>query len=128
MEGNYSIKLIATDIKGCKDSVSIIVPITHQFFIPNVFTPNGDELNDRFVVLANGFDIFPETYIYNRWGTLVYRIENVNQIIWDGRTFDGSLVSPGTYFYIITTPVNTQNEYPGSKIKGTIHVIYERGN
>jgi len=123
-EGNYTIKLRAIDREGCTDSTDITVAVTHQFFIPNVFTPNEDDINDRFMVLANGFDVFPDAIIYNRWGTIVYKIENVSQLVWDGRTFDGTLVSPGTYFYVISKPVNSDYDYLDSKLKGTIQVIY----
>lgn len=123
-EGTYTLKHIVKDVSGCVDSLSKTITITHQFIIPNVFTPNGDGINDRFMVLANGLDFFPQIIIYNRWGTIVYKIENVSQIVWDGRTFDGTLVTPGTYFYVITPPANSNYEYIDSKLKGTIQVIY----
>lgn len=124
-EGTYTIKHVVRDgYTGCVDSLSKTITITHQFIIPNVFTPNGDGINDWFEVLANGLDFFPQIIIYNRWGTIVYKIENVSQIVWDGRTFDGALVSPGTYFYVITPPANSNYEYIDSKLKGTIQVIY----
>ncbi len=123
-EKTDTIKHYITDANGCTDSTFKIVNIKHQFIIPNVFTPNEDGINDRFIVLANGLDIFPVAYIYNRWGNIVYKFENVSQIIWDGRTFDGSLVSPGVYFYVITPPGNSNYEYLDSGLKGTIQIIY----
>jgi len=124
-EATYRIWHHVIDLSGCKDSLSKDITISHKFEIQNAFSPNGDDINDNFIVLANGMDIFPETIIYNRWGGIVFKIENVSQIRWDGRTFDGSLVSPGAYFYIITPPANSNYEYLDASLKGTIQVVYK---
>ena len=67
--------------------------------IPNIFTPNGDGINDLFRVTANGFEDI-EVMIYNRQGELVYRYYGLNGW-WDGYTHAGVKVSPGTYFVIV---------------------------
>ena len=69
--------------------------------IPNIFTPNGDEINDVFFVKTDGKATFSFT-VYNRWGTLIYTSCS-NKIIWDGRTSAGVFVNTGTYYYIITS-------------------------
>jgi gliding motility-associated-like protein len=68
--------------------------------IPNVFSPNGDGVNDVFKVsTANVTDI--QAYIYDRWGNIVYYFWGVNGF-WDGRTWPaGEVCSAGTYYYII---------------------------
>ena len=70
---------------------------------PNIFTPNGDGMNDFFVVpcLLNRDD-FPNSQvtIYNQWGDEVYRSATPYQNDWDG-TYQGNQLPVATYFYII---------------------------
>ncbi len=66
---------------------------------PNVFSPNGDGVNDEFYFLNVGVtDIYWR--VYNRWGTLVFETKQIKQS-WDGRTKAGKECSEGTYFYIV---------------------------
>ena len=71
--------------------------------VPNIFTPNGDGMNDRFVVpcLLNT-DLFPNSQvtIYNQWGDEVFRSGSPYRSDWDG-TYQGSLLPVATYFYTI---------------------------
>lgn len=71
--------------------------------VPNIFTPNGDGMNDLFVVpcLLNT-DEFPESRvtIYNQWGDEVFRSETPYRNDWDG-TYQGNRLPVATYFYII---------------------------
>jgi len=99
--GDYHVQLTITDEHGCTDSIVHVITIQDMFSAPNVFTPNSDNINDQFIVTTNGQNKF-SVDIYNRWGNLVFRRKSVQQIIWDGRLPDGSLVKPGTYFYVIT--------------------------
>lgn len=74
-----------------------------RIYIPNVFTPDGDNLNDRFIIFGNeqleNIDLLE---IYDRWGELVFsgvnlKPNNINHG-WDG-TFRGRPVNPGVYVY-----------------------------
>ena len=97
-----------------------------EIAIPNAFSPNGDNNNDRFVLGANEFvEATILTYnIYNRWGQLLYSRQNfgfdqTNQW-WDGRT-NGTAVEPGVYVYL----VEVQFLFDGSvqQFKGDIAVV-----
>lgn len=73
---------------------------TAKVEVPNVFTPNGDGINDVFrptytgIKSANG-------YIYNRWGEIVFQWWGLKGY-WDGVTFPAGVEVPsGTYFYIV---------------------------
>jgi len=67
---------------------------------PNVFSPNGDGVNDFFTLDLDGdFKECFELKIYNRWGTLIY--ENNNGGRWDGKQNSGKVVPEGTYFYVL---------------------------
>ena len=72
-----------------RDSIYITV-ISSALSIPNIFTPNGDNTNENF--LKEDFELV-ELSIYNRWGKLVSRQEEVNN------SFEN--VSDGTYYYVI---------------------------
>lgn len=67
--------------------------------IPNVFTPNGDGVNDIFRINAAGYEEMTVT-IYNRYGEQVYRFYGLNGS-WDGHTHAGIKVSPGTYYVFV---------------------------
>jgi gliding motility-associated-like protein len=69
--------------------------INLRFFIPNAFSPNGDELNDRFQPVT-AVDLKDYTLtIYNRWGELIYQSQNQHKG-WDGM-HQGKPVPQGTY-------------------------------
>ena len=66
--------------------------------VPNVFTPNGDGLNDEFRVQYRSLAEF-HCWVYNRWGKLVYEWTDPAKG-WDG-TINGSPAAEGAYFYVI---------------------------
>ena len=95
--GNFSVEVI--DEFGCigSDSLTLIQQCPTDLYIPNVFSPNGDNQNDEFAILGGDMESM-ELKIFNRWGELVF--ENNNQAIgWDGTTFDRKLALPGVYVY-----------------------------
>lgn len=87
-----------------------------QIEIPNVFTPNGDGINDVFKVNLSGNALQNfRIDIYDRWGLLIFTSESINYK-WDGRTTSGKKVVEGTYFYIV--------ELNGTVYKGHVMVFY----
>ncbi|GAB3777595.1 hypothetical protein GCM10028818_25010 [Spirosoma horti] len=76
-------------------------------FIPEGFSPNGDGINDRFVIRHVAVDLTIQLEVYNRWGHLVYRSDNYKND-WDGTANQGINLSAakgylpdGTYYYQI---------------------------
>lgn len=67
--------------------------------IPNIFTPNGDGVNDIFRINASAYEEMTVT-IYNRHGEQVYRYYGLNGS-WDGFTHAGVKVSPGVYYVFV---------------------------
>jgi len=67
--------------------------------IPNVFTPNGDNLNDYFEVETPAGKVY-DFRIFTRAGTQIYQ-SNSPRIFWDGRDAAGHEVSAGIYYYVI---------------------------
>jgi gliding motility-associated-like protein len=110
--GSYAVKLIA-DNGQCTDTHTVIVRIDRitNFFVPNVFTPNGDNNNDLFEWDIEGIDEFRMT-VYNRWGKKVFETEDLNTF-WDGRRQnDGAECESGTYFYVISGKEQTLDAEP----------------
>lgn len=66
--------------------------------VPNVFTPNGDGMNDEFRVAYRSIREF-HCWIYNRWGHLVYSWDDPAKG-WDG-TINGRPAPEGAYYYVI---------------------------
>lgn len=101
-----------TDENGCTadDDIFIAVNTSRNVYIPNIFTPDGDGVNDFFnIVIGSGAVSVSYLSIFDRWGNLVYSVETEyvpEQIIangWDG-TYKGNFVNPGVYVY--TAKVN----------------------
>ena len=116
--GVYPIVLIATTGGGCTDSVehNILVLPPVAFFVPNVFTPNGDGHNDLFYVEAQeGITVY-RFAIFDRWGEKVHD----GAYPWDG-TFKGKPCPEGVYVYEVTLTLAGQTD--GVHRKGTITLL-----
>jgi gliding motility-associated-like protein len=77
----------------------IIVESGLTLEIPNVFTPNGDGINDVFTILSTGVKEI-DLQIFNRWGLKLYSF-NGAKAAWDGLTGAGTKATDGTYFYFV---------------------------
>jgi gliding motility-associated-like protein len=111
-EGNYEIVMIATDIEsGCTDTttLSIFADGEVTYTVPNVFTPNDDNVNDGFTILSHGLTEV-HVVIYDRWGLKMYEFDGVHAS-WDGRTTSGVIVPDGTYFYLFNAKGANGKEY-----------------
>jgi len=76
-------------------------------WVPKVFTPNGDGVNDMVRAIANGISL-QYFNIYNRWGNLLFTTTDLNQG-WDGR-FKGVVQPNETYLWIVVGRTNSTNE------------------
>ena len=113
-EGVFSVWLVTTSDKGCIDSVMREVRvIVDEIEIPNIITPNGDGVNDKFVI-KNIERVESSTLrIYNRWGTKIYEARPY-QNNWDG---EGS--PDGVYFY----ELEYSTYFREDKANGTVTII-----
>lgn len=96
--------LIVKDANGCTDTsdlLEIVVSGEMKFFIPNVFTPNADEVNEFFEVVGD-LHLMKQLNgsIWNRWGGRVYDFTMPGGKWWDGN-YLGEPSPEGVYFYII---------------------------
>lgn len=85
---------------NCREVIDTfnVNPCNDCLYIPTAFSPNNDGKNDRFRPIARLLNYF-HIYIYDRWGTLVYHSDNVNEG-WNGMNAS-DLCDVGTYFYYI---------------------------
>ncbi len=98
----------ATDQNGCTDvdMITIKIVIDRNLYIPNVFSPNGDQINDLFTLHAGaGLEEIETMSIFDRWGNLVFQTahfhpEDISKA-WDG-TMRGEALNPGVYIYTLT--------------------------
>lgn len=117
--GTYIVTLIATDDKGCVDTIRKPIMILEEFYIyvPNTFTPNEDDINEGFSVSMVNIASF-KMEIYNRWGQKIVTT-NDPYFIWDG-TYKGKVVPDGTYSYKISYTARNGME---GKLIGHINVL-----
>ncbi len=81
--GQTKIQLIVSNGEKCFDTLETIIPIFDriQFFFPNAFSPNGNNINDGFGLNPNQYYLV-KTYhleIYNRWGELLFKTEDMKE-------------------------------------------------
>ena len=96
--GEYSVTV--TDANGCVaySSITLIQPMVLE--MPNGYSPNNDGLNDYFVV--RGLEAYPsnELKVFNRWGNIVYQMNNYDNS-WNGFNNKGESLPDATYFVIL---------------------------
>jgi gliding motility-associated-like protein len=111
VQGDYFITLLSNNATNCESTLTIplelINPELDQMIVPNTFSPNGDDLNELFIISNNNPCFDYNFKVYNRWGQLVHSSIN-NEPAWDGK-FDGALVASGTYFYTIESADKVRN-------------------
>lgn len=97
--GQYEI--IVTDANNCRKGDSVEIKrydCCLDLDLPNAFTPNGDELNERFLILNPEQIEVIKFVVANRWGNLVYISTKLDG--WDG-TIDGGDAAADTYYYFV---------------------------
>jgi len=115
--GSYKVKLVSrkvSEFHTCFDTIYLegyIVADTSFVDAPNVFTPNGDGMNDEFIIKFWSMKEI-KISIFNRWGKLLHvwesnnvinfgnTIETVPQSVWDGKV-GGKVCTPGVYYYVV---------------------------
>jgi len=107
--GEYHI--LVEDESGCISEETILLESEDcSFYVPNVFSPNGDGMNDEFLILAgNEFNGYLESVrIFDRWGEMIFEKLNFMPNIdsWDG-SFNGLKVQPNVY--VVSIEYKTEN-------------------
>lgn len=124
----YTATLVATSIFGCQNSISKQITVSPSALdVGNVFTPNGDNMNDYFKPYNVSIRQF-EISIYTRAGSRIYHYKGNDLRSWEG--WDGRIqhsgkdAAEGIYFYVIqaTSWDDPQVKYSGGIYKGYVHL------
>jgi len=107
--GSYNITYTLTGSTSCTSTKSRVLAVTDTIVVPNVFSPDGDGVNDIWAIKSNGKDKL-SVKIYSRAGALVYE-EHAAVILWDGKTVYGKELVNGVYYYV----VERDDNYPPQK-------------
>jgi gliding motility-associated-like protein len=110
--GTFNAILTVTDANGCTSTYTVVITVTDLpswIHIPNVFTPNGDGMNDLFFIDSKGITSM-DVKIYDRWGVEMADLQSPKQG-WDARTKGGSAASDGTYFYLLKATGDDNKTY-----------------
>ena len=97
--------------------------IADQVYVPNIFTPNDDGINDVFSIEipSDWIDPSVKVAIYNRWGERMFYSEE-KDIEWDGK-FQGKTLNPGVYVYLINIEVELEEKVREIVFQGDITIV-----
>ncbi len=139
--GDYDMQLKVESDCGCDTTYTKTIHVLPvKLKIPNVFTPNGDGINDYFIIALEGdegggsmsdYENEYEAYkalrvyyekteltVFNRWGSIVYRSDDYEN------DWDGGKLSDGTYFYVIKCHGYKDDKMTkSSSYKGSVTII-----
>jgi gliding motility-associated-like protein len=124
MAGCYAVT--AVDSVGNESKMSNIVCVDDciNYSIPNVFTPNGDGINDW--LNPNPYNRVEkiDLKIFSRWNVLVFQTEDPN-INWDGKYIvSGKPVPAGVYYYVCSVYERRLTGTEPRYLTGFVHVLY----
>ncbi len=116
----YYVSLIAYNENGCVDSTFRIINFDNSLviYVPNVFTPDGDEFNNVFKPIFAAPVASYNLKIYDRWGEILFE-SNDTEVGWDG-TYNGTLVQDGAYTWDILVTTFETRTY---RKQGTVSIL-----
>jgi gliding motility-associated-like protein len=106
--GTYSITVI--DENGCQVDTTFTLTEPESLGLPTGLSPNGDGMNDYYVI-PGVLKCENSTFkVFNRWGNVVYEVDDYNNQ-WYGQSDDGGILADGTYFVLFTCGSEEFNTY-----------------
>lgn len=96
---------------SAQDDITVEVDVDANVYIPNVFSPNGDGINDAFAIAGDPTVIerVDRFTIFDRWGDVVHNARDFSidnpSAAWDG-TWDGRSLQPGVFVYAVRATLN----------------------
>jgi len=108
-QGTYTITLTVANQYGCTDSYTHDYLIFTNIIMPNVITPNGDNMNDLLIFENLDPTVFSNHLtVFNRWGGKVFEMDDYDN------TWDGGSSTDGTYFYVLEVDSQEPQVYNGN--------------
>ena len=106
--GSFLVELIAVSENGCLDTVAYPIEIKegYTFYAPTAFSPDNDNKNDEFYILAHGIkEAGFYLGVYDRWGEIIWETTNFDETTeqsdkWDGSAKYNNIVPVGTYKWL----------------------------
>ncbi|HRI01456.1 MAG TPA: gliding motility-associated C-terminal domain-containing protein [Saprospiraceae bacterium] len=117
-DSTYDFIVNTIDDRGCEiqDQLRVLVRIVKDVWWPNVFSPNGDNINDYFTLWGKKVKIIRKLSIFDRWGERLYVAENIADANkgglnkgWDGK-FRGEMMMPGVYVFVAEVVFEGSNQ------------------
>jgi len=111
-----------TDFNGCTGSDTIVLNVCDAYIlfksIPNTITPGGNDQNERWII--PNIELFPQAVveIYDRWGRLIWRTDDIVNNPWAGESMSGQEMPMDAYYFVLD--IKVQGVEP---ITGYINVI-----
>lgn len=102
LPGEYPVTLVTQNLAGCSDTTRfqfIVVNEAFAWFIPNTFTPTGDQINEVFKPYFKDFIEYTLS-IFDRWGNLIYQSTGTDGA-WNGKTIEHKDAAQDVYVYRI---------------------------
>lgn len=93
-----------------------------MYFLPNIFTPNGDGQNDTFIPKENRHISKIHLQMMNRWGTIIFESTNP-EINWNGVGINGEMCSDGVYYYAIDVDTIRLSGIVTERFTGTVQLL-----
>ncbi len=126
--GTYTLTLLAYEtLRKCSAtftqtvSVKACPPDSFSIVVPNIFSPNGDDINETWQPTVHNYQYTVNNYscvIYDRWGIKVFETNNIAEA-WSGRSTSGTACSAGSYFYVLGyKATGSGGEVKEDKLKG----------
>ncbi len=112
--------VIVIDSNGCISSDQIFVDLIPDIVVPSGFSPNGDGINDTWIIANISQFSSNSIRVYsNRWGSLIYDKDKAGQD-WSGNGANNKPIPVGTYYYVIEW-----TDYDGKKasLNGPVTII-----
>ncbi len=127
--GENDYVVIGTNSAGCTDQDSVHVTVVEDcisgeviYWVPNTFTPDGDQFNQTFKpVLYSGYDPYEyDFFIFDRWGELIWESHNAS-VGWDGSYHEGRKCPDGVYTWKMN--LKTMNNDEKIQVLGHVTLI-----
>jgi gliding motility-associated-like protein len=101
--GTYSVSLTSINANGCTSNSTQVLYTngknSYHLYIPNTITPNGDGLNDEFIIFGFTDCEDYQLAIYNRWGEKIFETDTPETVFWNGDNGRTKEVPDGVYYF-----------------------------